>query len=92
MLVLQTLPAPEAEIWYLAYGSNLSTKKFIHDRGITPISSVSVIVPGWTLSMDSTGVPYSEPAFASILPIHTSGSEKAVQLIKNGISAQPRDV
>lgn len=81
MLVLQTIPVPDADVWYLAYGSNLSTKKFIHDRGITPISSVSVTVPGWTLSMDSAGVPYSEPAFASILPIHSSGSEKAVQLI-----------
>lgn len=89
MLVLQTLPAPDADIWYLAYGSNLSTKKFIHDRGITPISSVSVTVPGWTLSMDSAGVPYSEPAFASILPIHSSGSEKAVELIGMAYQLNP---
>lgn len=89
MLVVQTLPAPDADIWYLAYGSNLSTKKFIHDRGINPISSVSVKVPGWTLSMDSAGVPYSEPAFASILPIHTSGSEKVVQLIGTAYQLSP---
>ncbi|KAL1846608.1 hypothetical protein Daus18300_014199 [Diaporthe australafricana] len=89
MLVLRTLPAPDADIWYLAYGSNLSTKKFIHDRGINPISSVSVTVLGWTLSMDSAGVPYSEPAFASILPIHTSGSEKVVQLIGTAYQLSP---
>lgn len=81
MLVVTALSRPNADVWYLAYGSNLSSAKFIHDRGITPISTAVVTVPGWRLSMDSAGVPYSEPSFASILPAHAAGLEKSVQLI-----------
>ncbi|KAH7303240.1 hypothetical protein B0I35DRAFT_455322 [Stachybotrys elegans] len=73
---------PPMHVWYLAYGSNLSAAKFIHDRGITPISTAVVTVPGWTLVMDTAGVPYSEPAFASITP----AAEKSVQLV--GIAYQ----
>jgi hypothetical protein len=40
-----------------------------------------VKVPGWTLVMDSAGVPYSEPCFGSISPIVASGDEKRVNLI-----------
>lgn len=89
MFVVQTLPSPEKDVWYLAYGSNISTKKFIHDRGIKPISSAIVTVPGWTLSMSSAGVPYSEPAFATILPIHSPGSEKAIQVIGTAYQLSP---
>lgn len=89
MAVIQTLPPPKANTWYLAYGSNLSTAKFIHDRGITPLSAVAVTIPGWTLTMDSAGVPYSEPAFASISPIHLTGNEKAVQLIGTAYELDP---
>ncbi|KAK8044764.1 hypothetical protein PG993_004788 [Apiospora rasikravindrae] len=90
MPVLQTLPPPRTNIWYLAYGSNLSTAKFIHDRGITPISAVVVTVPGWILSMDSAGVPYSEPSFASTTQLHnTTGDEKTVQLIGTAYYLSP---
>lgn len=39
--------------------------------------------------MDSAGVPYSEPAFASILPIRSSGNEKDVQLIGTAYQLDP---
>ncbi|CAI6334287.1 unnamed protein product [Periconia digitata] len=81
MIILQTLPPPTSNVWYLAYGSNLAASKFIHDRGIVPISSTVVEVSGWTLVMDSAGVPYSEPCFGSISPIPAFGDEKCVTLI-----------
>lgn len=89
MLVLCTLPVPTKTVWYLAYGSNLSSEKFIHDRGIKPISSLVVTVPGWTLTMDSAGVPYSEPSFASISPVNTSGRGKTVVLIGTAYELTP---
>jgi hypothetical protein len=81
MLVLFRLQPPESNLWYLAYGSNLSSSKFIHDRGIVPLNTAIVTVPGFTLTMNSAGFPYSEPAFASVSSIHLSGNEKSVQLI-----------
>lgn len=59
----------------------MSSRKFIHDRGITPLSMVIVTVPGWVLAMDSAGVPYSEPAFASVSPNYVSSKEKTMQLV-----------
>ncbi|KAH8773855.1 hypothetical protein F5883DRAFT_385437, partial [Diaporthe sp. PMI_573] len=82
-------PQPNAHVWYLAYGSNLSSSKFIHDRGITPLSTAVVSIPGWSLSMDSAGVPYSEPSFASILPAHAAGREKSVELIGTAYKLTP---
>ncbi|KAK8119948.1 uncharacterized protein PG998_004574 [Apiospora kogelbergensis] len=90
MPVLQTLSPPKTNVWYLAYGSNLSTAKFIHDRGITPIATAVVNVPGWRLSMDSAGVPYSEPSFASITPMRSdNGDEKAIELIGTAYYLSP---
>ncbi len=47
----------------------MSTEKFIKDRGIYPLRTAVVTVPRWTLSMDSAGVPYSEPSYGSISPM-----------------------
>jgi len=81
MLVLTTLDRPTTTIWYLAYGSNLSAQKFIHDRKIQPLKAICVAVPGYVLDMNSAGVPYSEPAFASISPVGNTMQEKLAQLI-----------
>ena len=56
-------------VWYFAYGSNMSSTTFTGDRGINPLSMARVRLPGWTLTMDIPGTPYSEPAFTSIRPI-----------------------
>ncbi|KAI0856112.1 hypothetical protein F4860DRAFT_424433 [Xylaria cubensis] len=69
MPVVYTLPPPTGNTWYLAYGSNMSTEKFIKNRGIMPLQTVAVAVPLWTLTMDSAGVPYSEPSYGSISPM-----------------------
>ncbi|KAH8197405.1 hypothetical protein TruAng_008428 [Truncatella angustata] len=89
MLVVQTLPPPTSNTWYLAYGSNLSAAKFIHDRGIVPLDTATVTVPGWILTLDSAGFPYSEPAFGSITPIQETRKEKAVQLIGTAYQLTP---
>lgn len=90
MLVLHRLPPPASNVWYLAYGSNLAASKFIHDRGIVPISTAIVAIPGWTLVMDSAGVPYSEPSFGSISPIHNVGNEKSERLIGTAYLLTPQ--
>ena len=76
MLVILSLPAPEGNIWYLAYGSNLSSSKFVKDRGIIPLDTAVVSISGYTLAMDSAGVPYQEPSFASIRPIDLNALPK----------------
>ena len=68
-------------IWYFAYGSNLSAEKFTHRRGIIPLASLKVRIPGWQLSMSIPGLPYREPAFASLEPICTTAiGEKGLEV------------
>ncbi|KAF2973015.1 hypothetical protein GQX73_g508 [Xylaria multiplex] len=62
MVLVSTLGRPVGNVWYLAYGSNLSSSKFVRDRGIRPLAAVLVAVPGFTLAMESAGVPYREPS------------------------------
>ena len=63
------LPMKHSEnVWYFAYGSNMSTAKFTGSRRITPLSAARVRLPGWTLTMEIPGTPYSEPSFSSIRP------------------------
>lgn len=57
------------KVWYLAYGSNMSSSTFRGARGIAPLAEVAVRVPGWALTFDIYGLPYREPAFASIAPL-----------------------
>nr|QPP19363.1 Pen4-2 [Penicillium steckii] len=56
-------------VWYFSYGSNLTSETFRAHRGITPLATLPVYIPGWMLVFDVYGLPYSEPAFASISPI-----------------------
>ncbi len=66
-------------VWYFAYGSNMSTEKFSVGRGIQPIDTARVYLPGWKVKMSIPGVPYSEPAFSSIWkPIAGDGEEDQV--------------
>jgi hypothetical protein len=52
--------------WYLAYGSNLSSKTFCGRRGIRPLAQTNVIVPSLELTFDLPGIPYWEPCFANV--------------------------
>jgi hypothetical protein len=56
---------PEKTIFYLAYGSNLSSETFLGVRGIKPLSQQNVHCPALTLTFDLPGIPYIEPCFAN---------------------------
>jgi gliotoxin/aspirochlorine biosynthesis gamma-glutamylcyclotransferase len=70
-------------VWYLAYGSNMSSAKFTGSRGIVPLASARVRVPGWILAFNIPGLPYSEPSFTSIVP-RTPAS--GLRTDRNGLS------
>ncbi|KAF9920119.1 hypothetical protein FBU30_010099 [Linnemannia zychae] len=68
----------DESIWYLAYGSNMNPETFTKSRGIQPLETQRVCVPGYWLSFDLGGIPFSEPCFASILKMDkTRLKEKA---------------
>jgi gliotoxin/aspirochlorine biosynthesis gamma-glutamylcyclotransferase len=55
------------DVWYFAYGANTSTAVLTGRRGITPLSSEAATLAGWRLAFAMPGVPYFEPAFATVL-------------------------
>ncbi|KAI1182817.1 hypothetical protein F5B17DRAFT_443929 [Nemania serpens] len=89
MVVVLTLPPPEKSVWYLAYGSNLASAKFVRDRGIVPQDVKVVAVPGFTLAMDSAGLPYREPSFASIRPLNLNAYPKEIELLGTAYLVSP---
>ena len=73
---MATQQDPEKEeAWYFAYGSNMKSS-VMTSRGINPITTKVVKVPGYILTFDVFGLPYSEPAMASISKFTTDGHEK----------------
>ncbi|KAL4913031.1 hypothetical protein BDW62DRAFT_205916 [Aspergillus aurantiobrunneus] len=60
-------------VWYFAYGSNIRSS-VMKNRGIAPLDSQAVVVPSHILTFDIFGIPYAEPAFASIAPASISTS------------------
>jgi hypothetical protein len=63
--ISQGLHLESQTVLYLAYGSNLSDKKFLGDRGIRPVSSINVQVPELCMTFNLAGIPYIEPCFAN---------------------------
>jgi hypothetical protein len=53
------------KICYLAYGSNTKCP-VMEGRGIRPLAAWRLIMPSHVLTFDNFGIPYSEPAMASI--------------------------
>ncbi|KAI4288946.1 MAG: hypothetical protein L6R35_001784 [Caloplaca aegaea] len=51
--------------WYFAYGSNMQSS-VMQGRGLTILAAEMVKIPSHQLSFDVFGMPYSEPAMASI--------------------------
>ena len=58
-------PSQPSTVFYLAYGSNLSSETFKGRRGIRPISQTNVVVPELVMTFDLAGLPYLEPCFAN---------------------------
>ncbi|RYO97032.1 hypothetical protein DL765_011330 [Monosporascus sp. GIB2] len=65
-------------LWYFAYGSNMSSAKFTGSRGIVPLDTRVVRIPGWVLRMDIPGMPYSEPSFSSVAPRQDTNAEEGI--------------
>jgi len=59
------MPRAADKVWYFAYGSNMKSS-VMERRGITPLAVQRLCVPSHVLTFDVFGVPYSEPAMASI--------------------------
>lgn len=57
----------QKSVWYLAYGSNMK-RSVLESRGggISILAARRVQVPGYMLTFDVFGLPYSEPSMASI--------------------------
>ena len=66
-------------VWYLAYGSNLSSNTFKGVRRIQPLDSKGVIVQGLELNFDLLGIPYNEPRFANSRIVETHTDENRVE-------------
>jgi len=58
--------APPGSHIYFAFGSNVNTKTFSGVRGIQPSAAYPAVLPGYRLVFNVPGLPYFEPAFASV--------------------------
>ena len=63
--------ATASEVWYFAYGSNMRPS-VMTNRGLSPLATEKALIPSHVLTFDVFGVPYSEPAMASIAEGPTS--------------------
>lgn len=54
-------------VWNFAIGSNINMKT-LKRRGIEPLEVVNAVVYDYRLAFDVNGIPWVEPAFASIRP------------------------
>lgn len=63
-------PASRAtdEVWYFAYGANTSRAVLTGRRKIAPRSSEAACLNEHRLAFAMPGVPFLEPAFATVLP------------------------
>ncbi|KAJ1876667.1 hypothetical protein H4R99_007919 [Coemansia sp. RSA 1722] len=59
-------------VWYLGYGSNMSSEVLSGRRQVFPVKSLPVVVPGYQLTFDMAGIPYVEPGFGTIMPVDRS--------------------
>lgn len=64
----------------------MSSDKFTGRRGIVPVDTARVCIPGWTLRMEIPGMPYSEPAFSSIVPGCDAAAEKGLAFDVMGVA------
>ncbi|KAJ6445343.1 cytochrome P450 monooxygenase monooxygenase [Purpureocillium lavendulum] len=60
------------KVWYFAYGSNMKSS-VMERRGMKPFAAKKLVVPSHVLTFDIFGVPYTEPAMASIAERDTAG-------------------
>lgn len=80
----------EPTVLYLAYGSNLASSVFRGVRGIRPLAAINVLAPGFTLTFDLPGIPYSEPCFANTRYRHTTSSTRRLSAVQSDPSSPPQ--
>lgn len=56
-------------VWYFAYGSNMNRSVFEERRKIKPLESGPAILNNYSLAWEIPGLPWQEPAFASVQPV-----------------------
>ncbi|KAJ2488686.1 hypothetical protein IWW37_004590 [Coemansia sp. RSA 2050] len=61
--------ADNSMVWYLGYGSNMSSKVLSGRRQVFPVESCPVTVHDYQLTFDMAGLPYWEPGFGTIKPV-----------------------
>ena len=61
--------------FYLAYGSNLSSKVFTDRRGIRPLQAIPCTMRGWNLVFDLPALPWLEPSMANIRACDHAGDK-----------------
>jgi hypothetical protein len=74
------MAANERRLWYLSYGSNMNPLVLTERRKVYPVESIPCSVPGYSLNFDCQGIPYFEPAFASIERVRKSCEGQRVTL------------
>ena len=62
-------------IWYFAYGSNMRAS-VMENRGVKVVAGEGAVILSHVLRFDIFGVPYSEPAMASIAPVESLPSDQ----------------
>lgn len=72
-------PLRSDEVWYLAYGSNMSPQVLKGRRRVQPQQSLPCYVPGFELSFGMRGFPWQEPGFATIQPQRPRTSQQQGQ-------------
>lgn len=54
-------------VFYFAYGSNMSSKIFVHGfRKIQPQSAERAVLKGYRLAFSEPGIPFFEPSYANV--------------------------
>ena len=53
--------------FYFAFGANMSSRVFRERRGVVPYSTEAAVLRDHRLAFDSLGIPFIEPAFASVV-------------------------
>jgi hypothetical protein len=73
----QAAAAVPEKVWYFGFGSNLKIT-VMRSRGIEPLDVKPVRVPEYILTFDVFGLPYSEPAMASITRYEVDADKNSI--------------
>lgn len=74
----------DATVWYFAYGSNMNEEILQGKRRVFPAEAVPAKLPGYRLVFDLPGLPYREPAFASVQPQDDADPANGHAHLQNG--------